>query len=339
MKNKKIIIAILSLVCLGIFIGITFGILIPQRQKAIAWEQTETRSAVATADEIALIDGMTSTANAWTKTPTPTNTFTPTLTSTPTITPTITPTLGIGSTRVRESDGQVQVYVPEGEFTMGDDSPWPVNGPKHQVYLDSFWIDQTEITNGQYMACVQAGTCNPPEQNNSYHRKDYFGNPEYDNFPVVYISWDKADTYCEWAGASLLTEAQWEKAARGTDGRTFPWGNALPDRDYVNAFNYYKDTIEVGTLTKGASPYGVFNMAGNVREWVMDYLHGYNEDVLSYKNPIGSTEANASFPDWKMIRGGDWSSDIGWITTYQRMSLRIVFPTTAYYGFRCANNE
>ncbi|MBK8782163.1 MAG: SUMF1/EgtB/PvdO family nonheme iron enzyme [Anaerolineales bacterium] len=116
------------------------------------------------------------------------------------------------------------VYVPAGEFTMGSDDS---DAPIHTVYLDAFWIDQTEVTNKQYKACVDAGTCEPPSNTSSDTHPSYYGNPEFDNYPVIYVNWDKANRYCKvWTGTggSLPTEAQWEKAARGTDARTYPWG-------------------------------------------------------------------------------------------------------------------
>ena len=169
----------------------------------------------------------------------------------PTETPVPVPTLGIGSTMIGEK-GEMLVYVPAGEFTMGSDADdalvecqkfrtdcsrdWFTNEePPHTVYLDAFWIDQTEVTNKQYQACVDAGTCEPPSDTSSYTHPSYYGNPEFDNYPVIYVNWDKANRYCEvWAGGDLPTEAQWEKAARGTDERTYPWGNDAPNKDLLN---------------------------------------------------------------------------------------------------------
>ena len=315
MKNRKIRIAILSLVCLAILIGIGFGIILPKRQMAIAQEQTETQFALATADEIALIDGMTATANVWTKTPTPTNTFTPTVTSTPTNTPTITPTLGIGSTRMRESDGMVQVYVPEGEFTMGRNGHWPVDEPEHNVYLTGYWIDQTEMTNSRYMMCVEAGVCSEPLYPNSYNTPNFFGNEKYDNFPVVYMRWDQANAYCEWVGADLPTEAQWEKAARGTDGRMYAWGNQEPKWNLGNVHEFKTDSVEVGSYPLGASPYGALDMTGNVDEWVKESFDWNYYENSPYENPPGAEineEKQAFVP---MTRGG-LLGDPTWVFVY-----------------------
>jgi hypothetical protein len=132
----------------------------------------------------------------------------------------------VGSTWTQTIGGMTLLYVPAGEFTMGSENGEDDEKPVHTVYLDAFWIDQTEVTNKQYQACVDAGTCEPPSDTSSYTHPGYYGNPEFDNYPVVYVNWDKANRYCEvWTGGDLPTEAQWEKAARGTDERTYPWGN------------------------------------------------------------------------------------------------------------------
>ncbi len=179
--------------------------------------------------------------------PTKVETFTPkpptaTITSIPstsTITPappTYTPTLGIGSTMISEKDGMTLVFVSAGEFMMGSETGYEDNKPAHTVYLDSFWIDQTEVTNKMYTLCVQVGTCQPPDSMSSFTRKPYYSNVEFEDYPVLYMNWNQAKTYCEWAGHRLPTEAEWEKAARGIDGRAFPWGAGI-DCDKANYFN------------------------------------------------------------------------------------------------------
>jgi formylglycine-generating enzyme required for sulfatase activity len=138
-------------------------------------------------------------------------------------------------------DGMVMVYVPEGEFEMGMNEEdalveceerntncenklhWTMEEPVHTVYLDAFWIDQTEVTNAMYAKCVTAGVCDLPEEKKSEDRSNYYNNRKYADYPVIYVSWNDAQTYCEWAGACLPTEVEWEKAARGTDGRIYPW--------------------------------------------------------------------------------------------------------------------
>ena len=315
-------------------------VFLPQKRQADALALAETSAAFETQSVITGIANRTSTAAAWTKTPTPSATFTPTNTNTPTITPTITPTLGIGSTRVRESDGMVQVYVPEGEFTMGDDYAWPHVKPQHVVYLDGFWIDQTEMTNARYLRCVNDGACDPPFLSDSFTKKDYFGNPKYDDFPVVYMSWENAKQYCLWVGADLPTEAQWEKAARSDDKRTYPWGNQVFERKYANADDMRGDTKKVGSYPLGASPYGALDMAGNVYEWVNDFFAYRYYAESPYRNPQGPTEFSEYEIDVHILRGGAWDTGIGGIVTYQHSAVwPDHFLATNYYGFRCANNE
>ena len=170
---------------------------------------------------------------------------------------------------VSETDGMVLVYVPAGEFRMGsagsDSQAQDNEKPQHTVYLDAFWMDRTEVTNALYALCVKAGACQPPLSVNYSWRESYYGNSQYDGYPVVYVSWKDAAAYCEWAGRWLPTEAEWEKAARGTDGRLYPWGNAEPDANRLN-FNGNVDARAVGSYPSGASPYGALDMAGNVWE-------------------------------------------------------------------------
>jgi hypothetical protein len=150
---------------------------------------------------------------------TPSQTVEPSSTPTKAFTPA--PTLGIGSTMISEKDDMVMVYVSEGDFTMGDDNGYSHEKPAHNVFLDAFWIDRTEVTNGQYVNCVNAEVCAPPVYRGFY---DVFDS-KYINYPIVDVTWHDANSYCEWADRRLPTEAEWEKAARGIDGRTYPWGN------------------------------------------------------------------------------------------------------------------
>ncbi|KPL83543.1 hypothetical protein ADN01_08080 [Levilinea saccharolytica] len=218
---------------------------------------------------------------------------------------TSTPALGIGSTQVSPKDDMVMVYVPAGEFWMGSDKSADPQAyddelPQHKVYLDSFWIDQTEITNAQYARCVADGACTPPAYTRSYTRDSYYGSSQFDNYPVINVDWNQASAYCAWAGRRLPTEAEWEKAARGTDGRIYPWGNQTPNGQLANFGSYEKDTTAVGQYPSGASPYGALDMAGNVWEWVADWYGDYPSGAVS--NPAGPDSGQ-----YRVYRGGSWN--------------------------------
>ena len=184
-------------------------------------------------------------------------------------------TLGVGSTIISNNDGMKLLYVPAGNFLMGstdaDPNAQPNEKPQHAVYLDAFWIDQTDVTNAMYSKCVNAGVCNQPTELNSSTYSNYYGNSEFDNYPVMNITWYMANTYCKWVGRQLPTEAQWEKVARGTDGRMYPWGSTAPDTTLLNYNPDGGDTTAVGSYPKGVSPYGALDMAGNVWQWVADW--------------------------------------------------------------------
>jgi serine/threonine-protein kinase len=268
-------------------------------------------------------------------TPSPTNEapVTKPLTPEPTLTATIE---GI---KVSEKDQMVQVRIPEGEFIMGQYGG--KDNPQHPVYLDAFWIDQTEITNSQYALCVAALKCDPPQTNASSTRPDYYGNEDFANYPVIEVSWVQAKNYCRWAGRDLPTEAQWEKAARGDDGRRYPWGNERLPRDLINYGNdVYKDTVEVTYLPRDSSFYNLLMMGGNVAEWVWDwygetyYLDSADADGIA-RNPQGPYHGD---DDSRVLRGSAWiSSDAP--NSGARVDVR--YPTNPglqlnYIGFRCA---
>jgi serine/threonine-protein kinase len=193
------------------------------------------------------------------------------------------------------------VLVPEGKFFMGSDDMQADEKPKHLVYLDAYWIDIMEVTNANYAACVAAGKCQAPSKSSSASQSSYYGNPEFNNFPVIYVSWYDATDYCDWMGRRLPTEAEWEKAARGEDAGLFPWGNDNQNPEFANY--YGTDTMAVGSYRLGKSPYGALDMAGNVWEWVSDYYEDtYYARLQSDINPKGPDTGR-----FRVLRGGSWS--------------------------------
>ncbi|MFH2040117.1 MAG: formylglycine-generating enzyme family protein [Chloroflexota bacterium] len=248
------------------------------------------------------------------------------------------------------------VAIPAGSFQMGCvpneyyDCP-PRELPLHTVYLDGYYIDIYEVTNIQYAQCVGAGVCEPPvshfyEQKLVYN-DNHYGDPQYTNYPVVLISWFDANNYCTWVGKSLPSEAQWEKAARGiNDTRTWPWGNTIPDCSFLNYFDEGGycgtnlngvSTAAVGSYPKGASPYGVMDMAGNVDELTLDEAHeGYN-DYLPDAWPANPIKGNGVDDAYKWARGGSWGMQAVFASVSNRHAVGIS-SKDKLTGFRCVSN-
>jgi len=233
-------------------------------------------------------------------------------------------------TQVSSKDGMVMIYIPAGNFTMGSNNGWPEQAPVHNVYLDAFRIDQTEVTNAQYALCVEAKACRLPKNTSSNTRNKYYGNPEFDRYPVVFVTWNDALKYCRWAGRRLPTEAEWEKAARGTPELTYPWGNQPPNSQLANFNNQVFDTTKVGSFPSGASPYGVLDMAGNAEEWVSDWYGAKYYANSPEKNPTGPSSGTA-----KMLRGGSWFYSEFYLRTAYRNEFRSDGSNNSV-GFRCA---
>ncbi len=222
------------------------------------------------------------------------------------------------------------VYVPAGEFIMGVDSAEPADySPAHKVNLAGFWIHQAEVTNQQYAQCVAEGKCTAP---NALPGELYrYSDTAYANYPVVGVNWYQAQEYCTYIDARLPTEAEWEKAARGTEGHTYPWGEDQPTCDYLN----FKDCLEpsepndVRSYNNGTSPFEAMDMSGNVFEWVSDW---YQEDY--YRQ---SPSSNPQGPDQgtkKVYRGGSYKTPEDQILPSLRYSTEPE-KYAADLGFRC----
>jgi serine/threonine-protein kinase len=220
------------------------------------------------------------------------------------------------------------VRVPEGEFTMGSNED-AEESPPHRVYLGAYWIDRTEVSNAQYNKCVQAGVCNT-------YSSCWFGSPTLGtgqpDHPVGCIMWYDALNYCTWVGARLPTEAEWEKAARGTDARSYPWGSGSPDCGKAQSSACGAHSVPVGSNSAGASPYGALNMAGNVWEWTQDWHKNNYYAESPYENPTGGGPGSG-----KMVRGGSWDAGAFELRSAFRSAIQPDY-TGSDLGFRCARD-
>ncbi len=215
------------------------------------------------------------------------------------------------------------VTVPAGEFWMGcspkDSSCGDDAKPGRKVYLDAFSIDRTEVTVGRYNACVRAGNC-----------RAAYDNDRGDDHPVVGVAWNEASVFCKWAGGALPTEAQWEKAARGTDGRIYPWGDQAPSCEHANMIRCGGSIERVGSKPAGAN--GLFDMAGNVWEWVEDVYDPNAYRSLGARNPVSRSGRSRA----RVVRGGSWSLEFGgYVSTSVRGGTDLQSQSGAI-GFRCA---
>jgi formylglycine-generating enzyme required for sulfatase activity len=286
-------------------------------------------------------------------------TYTPTATPRPTDTPTATPKPT--NTPTPSAPPADMVHVPAGEFTMGStdaevdsalalcneyygdcERSWFEDEQLvHTVYLDAFYIDKTEVTNAQYQRCVEAGDCQAPTTCD--WGEPTYGDASKADHPVVCVNWNDAQAYCAWAGARLPTEAEWERAARGGDGRVYPWGNTF-DGSKVNFCDKncsadwkdasvddgYAGTAPVGSYPDGVGPYGALDMAGNVWEWVADWY-----DSCYYASSPESNPEGLASGDYPVFRGGSWNDYVARVrAALRRRPAPDVTPRLV--GFRCA---
>lgn len=236
-------------------------------------------------------------------------------------------------TEAVQGDDVPMAAIPAGEFWMGVDGMIGLEDerPRHQVWLDAYTMDLYEVTTGRYAQFLAATGHTPPWQWESVNLQIH------GDRPVVGVDWHDADAYCRWAGKRLPTEAEWERSARGTDERRFPWGDQAPTAALANhalgaRFSYSQALMPVGHYEKGKSPDGLYDMAGNVWEWVQDWYGATYYEQSAERNPGGPEQGT-----FKILRGGSWSELPKYLLTYGRFKLP---PDTrnAYTGFRCAKS-
>ena len=219
---------------------------------------------------------------------------------------------------------EMMVEIPAGEFTMGNDGGDDDEKSAHTVTLEAFELDKFEVTNADFARFVEAtGYQTEAEKAGEAGWRAYAEGK--DDYPVVKVTWNDADAYCQWAGKHLPTEAEWEKAARGTDGRLYPWGNEWDPAKANTKESGFRGTVTVGSFAEGVSPYGVFDMAGNVWEWMADWYQPYP----------GSTYQSDYFGEkFKGTRSGGWFQEANLVTTSNRSATD---PSAANddLGFRC----
>jgi formylglycine-generating enzyme required for sulfatase activity len=277
---------------------------------------------------------LTACAPASTATPTPTSpppALEPSPTSVPvTAAPTLVPVALAGpqaGTTMTWLDGSQLVYIATGDFIMGTGAK---NAPIKTVTLDGYWIYITDVTNKMYAQCVATGNCAPPALEVG---SPVYNNPDYGDYPVVGVTWDMAANYCRWSQSQLPSEAQWEKAARGSSGSVYPWGSDRPGCDLLNFLGCLGHLSGVTDYPAGRSPYGVLDMAGNVYQWVGDYFDEGYYDSMPAQNPTGPGTGNT-----RVIRGSSFESD----DTQTYAGLRH-YGAPAYHsrdlGFRCVVSQ
>ena len=241
---------------------------------------------------------------------------------------------------VTGKDGAPLKRIPAGEFLMGTSISKRDGGrdeyPERRIFLDAFYMDSLEITNGRYLEFVKAAGHRIPEHPRDKTLTLWQGATvpaAFKDHPVINVDWSDAAAYCEWAGRRLPTEAEWERTARGTTGRRFPWGDAEPTRTLANYLNQWRNgggLEPVGSHPQGASPEGVQDLQGNVWEWVADWYDPHYYEKGPLRNPKGPNEGTR-----KVMRGSGWESEAPVLRSAHRLSSD---PKNRNHilGFRCA---
>jgi len=241
---------------------------------------------------------------------------------------------------VKGKDGAPMVLIPEGSFPMGvphgDRDGGRDEYPRHDVFVNDFYIDKFELTNSRYLEFVKATNHRIPQNPKNATRNLWEGETITESLadrPVVNVDWADAQAYCQWAGKRLPTEAEWEKAAKGTADRRFPWGNVEPTNKHLN-FNQQwigeKTLMPVGSYELGKSPFGVYDMAGNVWEWVNDWYDAKYYEKSPAKNPTGPESGTK-----RVLRGSGWQNETPTVRIFTRVDSDPTIRNEST-GFRCA---
>lgn len=228
---------------------------------------------------------------------------------------------------LKGSQGEEMVLIPAGPFKMGRS--------KREVYLDAFYIDRTPVTNAEFATFVAVTGYRPTDEGAARFLRHFQGGKppkELENHPVTYVSWVDARAYAAWLGKRLPSEAEWEKAARGTDARKYPWGRTEPGPKRANYGNKDRGTVPVGSFPEGASPYGVLDMAGNVWQWCEDF-----DDPSFYEDGPPNNPRNERPSERLVMRGGSYMFGPRALRTYSRTSFEAHYRF-AGGGFRCAKS-
>ena len=241
---------------------------------------------------------------------------------------------GDSQTMIRPQDNAPMVYIPAGSFSMGASGGAVDEKPVHDVSLSAFWMDVYEVTNARYALCVAEGVCTEPHETKSFRNPSYYGNPDFDNYPVIYVDWQQASDYCSWTGSQLPTEAQWEYAAKGPDGNRYPWGNTFEGSKLNYSGNGNYDTLAVDANPEDVSAFGVYDLGGNVSEWTADrYLDNWYTVTDQPKDPTGP-EAGP----FRVIRGGSTQTGENNVRTADRFYAK-ENTFNLDRGFRCVRPD